>query len=170
MRTQFSIHPLDLQRIIQPDVYNVKTVAIAQYPDGKSKWLSLARIYEIQEKHILYDASTVACCSGSPVFYACNEHCYLIALHKSVCGKTSVNKGMFINHIFDHLYGGKLKEFTCSSGFIILYFSVVLYIEVMHIIIALGLGFKLCSIIGALDSKNYVTAIYRRLPANPLLL
>jgi hypothetical protein len=52
--------------------------------------------------------------------YACNEDCYIIAMHKSggvvtSSSKESVNKGVFINHIFDRLYGGKL-EMVCSIG------------------------------------------------------
>ena len=81
---------------------------IAQYPDGDSKWLSLARVCEIKAKYIVYNADTAACCSGSPVFYACNDDCYVIALHKSN-GKEGkeANRGLFINHVLDLLYGGK---------------------------------------------------------------
>ena len=107
LSTKLAIRPLQLQRIAQRDVYKVKTVAIAQYPDGKSKWLSLARIYEIQTKYILYDANASAGCFGSPVFYACNEDCYVIALH--VSANTPMNKGVFINHILDHVYGDPVQ-------------------------------------------------------------
>ena len=120
MCTKLAIQPLQLKRISHRDVYNVKTVQIAQYAEGKSKWLSTGRVYEIQAKYILYNADTTTGCSGSPVFYACNEDCYIIAMHKSggvvtSSSKESVNKGVFINHIFDRLYGGKL-EMVCSIG------------------------------------------------------
>ena len=116
MSEKLSIGPLQLQRITQRDVYSVKTVQIAQYPEGKSKWLSVARVCEIQAKHILYSADTTTGCRGSPVFFSCNEDCFVIAVHKSDGVRSSthkepVNKGVFINHILDYIYGRKFEVY-----------------------------------------------------------
>ena len=119
MSEKLGIEPLQLERVAQCDVYNVKTVQIAQYPGGKyPKWLSMARVCEIQAKYIVYSADTATGCSGSPVFFSCSEDCYVIALHKSDDGvgsptqKEPVNKGVFINHILDNIYGRKF-QFYC---------------------------------------------------------
>jgi hypothetical protein len=111
--TRLDIRPLSLQRIPEPDLYQVKIVQIAQHPQGKSKRFSMGTVCEIQEKYILYDADTTAGSSGSPVFYVRNENCCVLALHKSGGVVTSsckqpVNKGVFINIILDYLSGGKL--------------------------------------------------------------
>ncbi|XP_028391276.1 uncharacterized protein LOC114516097 [Dendronephthya gigantea] len=108
------ICPLQLHRIPERDVHQIKNVQIAQHPHGRSKRFSVGRVCEVQDKFILYDADTTAGSSGSPVFFVSDEDCYVLALHKSGGVMTSerreaVNKGMFINIILDHLSGGPVK-------------------------------------------------------------
>ena len=93
---------------------------MAQHPRGKPKRFSMGRVCELQEKYILYDADTAAGSSGSPVFYVRDDDYCVLALHKSGGVLTSsckqpVNKGVFINHILDHLGGGKLLMVTSIS-------------------------------------------------------
>lgn len=114
------IRPLQLQRIPECDVHQIKNVQIAQHPRGRSKRFSVGRICEVQDKFVLYDADTTAGSSGSPVFHVSHEDCYVLALHKSGGVMTSeggkvVNKGVFINIILDHLSGGESNKLMIDN-------------------------------------------------------